>query len=103
MGILFAPLLFLVYPASMLVSVMSSFTFPALTTLNTNRVSHREVGLLMGVTTAINSLMNIAGPLWAGLAFDHIMPGSPYWIGAIILAAGAGILAWRSPKSEQVP
>ena len=32
-----------------------------------------------------------------------VQRGSPYWIGALILAAGAGILAWRTPKVEQNP
>jgi predicted MFS family arabinose efflux permease len=78
----------------MLVSTISAFTFPTLTTLSTELVQHREIGLLMGVTTGISSLMNIFGPLWAGAVYDHVMLGAPYWMGAIILAA-AGIMLLR--------
>jgi predicted MFS family arabinose efflux permease len=71
---------------------MSGFTFPTLTTLNTNRVLHREVGSLMGVTTAIGSLMNIVGPLWAGVVFDRVMVGAPLWMGAVIFVMAAVML-----------
>lgn len=88
----FAPLLWLLYPINMLNNSMSGFTFPTLTTLNTNRVLHREVGLLMGVTTAIGSLMNIVGPLWAGVVYDRVMVGAPLWMGAVIFALAALML-----------
>ena len=89
----FAPVLWLLYPINMLVSAMSGFTFPTLTTLVTDRVPHREVGLLMGVTTAIGSLMNIAGPLWAGAVYDGVMPGAPYWMGAVVFMLASLMLA----------
>jgi len=88
----FAPLLWLLYPINMLNNSMSGFTFPTLTTLNTNRVLHREVGSLMGVTTAIGSLMNIVGPLWAGVVFDRVMVGAPLWMGAVIFVLAAVML-----------
>jgi MFS transporter, DHA1 family, tetracycline resistance protein len=88
----FLPQFWMIFPINMLVSATSGFTFPTLTTLCTNRVLHREVGLLMGVTTALGSLMNIAGPLWSGVVFDHVMPGSAYWMGAIILILAALML-----------
>jgi len=93
-SVFFVPLFLPIFPLYMLVSAISSFTFPTLTTLSINLVPHREVGLLMGVTTAISSLMNIFGPLWAGAVYDNIMLGAPFWMGAIILAA-AGIMLLR--------
>lgn len=95
----FAPLLWLLYPINMLNNSMSGFTFPTLTTLNTNRVLHREVGLLMGVTTAIGSLMNIVGPLWAGVVYDRVMVGAPLWMGAVIFALAA-VLLTRIPATR---
>lgn len=94
LAIFFAPLMLLVYPINMLTAAISGFVFPTLTSLNTGKVEHREVGLLMGVTTALASLTNIFGPIWAGLAFDRIMIGSPYWIGAGLLGMAA-LLLWR--------
>jgi multidrug resistance protein len=95
LAIFFAPLLSWLYPINMLVTAISGFVFPTLTTLNTARVEHREVGLLMGVTTAIASLMNIFGPVWAGVVFDRVMVGAPYWMGAGIIGLAAFLL-WRS-------
>jgi DHA1 family tetracycline resistance protein-like MFS transporter len=40
---------------------------------------------IFGVITSLFTLMNILGPLWAGLVYDHIMPSAPYWMGAILL------------------
>jgi DHA1 family tetracycline resistance protein-like MFS transporter len=97
-SIFFVPVLWLVYPLNMLVSGSSSFTFPSLTTLSIDCIPHREVGLLMGVTTAISSLMNIFGPLWAGLVYDHVMVGSPFWMGAAILVIAGLMLTRAVPK-----
>lgn len=101
LAIFLAPALWLVYPINMLVAAISGFTFPTLTTLNTSLVQPREVGLLMGVTTAIASLTNIIGPLLGGVAFDYIMVGAPYWIGAAIFIL-AGLLLWRLPVTRPV-
>jgi MFS transporter, DHA1 family, tetracycline resistance protein len=98
--IFFVPALWIVYPLNMLASATSSFTFPSLTTLSIDCVPHREVGLLLGVTTSIGSLMNIFGPLSAGLAYDHVMTGSPYWMGALLLAFSAFMLMRAKTPAE---
>ena len=92
----FAPLLWLIYPITMLSSAMNSFTFPSITTLTTDRVNFQEMGTMMGVSTSVASLMNIFGPLWAGVMYDQVMVGSPYWMGAIILL----FAAWRMTRAE---
>jgi MFS transporter, DHA1 family, tetracycline resistance protein len=71
----------------------SAFVFPTLGALMTGRVSPREQGALMGVNAALGSVMGVAGPLWAGVAFDRVMPGAPHWIGAAVLVLAAVILA----------
>jgi MFS transporter, DHA1 family, tetracycline resistance protein len=63
-------------------------------------VQPREVGLLMGVTTALGSLMNIIGPLWAGALFDRVMPGAPYWMGAAIFVLAALMLIKPAPEDK---
>lgn len=80
LAIFFVPWLWLVFPVNMLATAFSGFIFPTFNTLCINHVEHREVGLLMGVTTAIGSLMNIFGPLYGGLVFDYVMPGAPFWM-----------------------
>ncbi len=101
-SIFFVPLFWPIFPLNMLVSAISAFTFPTLTTLCTDLVLHREVGLLMGVTTGLGSLMNIFGPLWAGAMYDHVMVGAPYWMGAIILAAAGLMLTRLQPRVKTI-
>jgi len=103
LAIFFTPVFNWIYPINMAVTMVGGFAFPTLTTLNTSRVKHREVGLLMGVTTALGSLMNIISPLGAGLAFDYIMVGAPYWIGAIILLLAVLLLSRQPGVSLPAP
>ena len=100
-SIFFVPLFWPIFPLNMLVSAISAFTFPTLTTLSTDLVLHREVGLLMGVTTGLGSLMNIFGPLWAGAVYDHVTVGAPYWMGAIILGLAGSMLLRPARKLQQ--
>lgn len=99
--IFFAPAMMLVYPLNMLASTMNAFIFPALTTLSIERVSPQEAGVLMGVNSAVGSLMNIFGPLWAGLVYDHVMVGAPYWMGSLVLLAAAYMLARTASSARQ--
>lgn len=98
-GLFFAPFLVLVDLMYMLASSMNSFVFPVLTTLSAKRVGLREMGTLMGVTSAVGSLMNVAGPLYAGVVYDHVMPGAPFWMGALVLA----LAAWKLSRSSIAP
>ena len=91
-----APLMWLAFALNMLGSMMSAFIFPAMTTLSVERVDHREAGMLLGVTSAVGSLMNILGPLGAGVVYDHVMRGAPYWTGSVMLVVAALILARRA-------
>ena len=102
LAIFFAPAFWWIIPIAMVNSATSGLTFPTLTTLNISRVQPREVGLLMGVTTGLGSLMNIFGPLWAGAVYDRVGLGAPYWMGAAILLLAAGML-WliREKQPEQ--
>jgi predicted MFS family arabinose efflux permease len=95
LAVFFAPVFWLIYPLTVLNSALSTFTFPTIGTLASNSVSPREQGVLMGVTTALGSLMNILGPLWAGAVYDRVMRGTPYWMGAAIFALAALTLYLR--------
>ncbi len=101
-AIFFVPFFWPIFPLNMAVSMISAFTFPTLTTLSTDCVPHREVGLLMGVTTGLSSLMNIFGPLWAGAVYDRVMIGAPYWMGAVVLVAAGLMLLWPGIRGRQV-
>ena len=90
--VFFAPFFWLSVLVNILGSAMSAFIFPALTTLSIERVLPREAGQLLGVNAAVSSLMNIIGPLFAGLVYDYVMVGSPFWIGALVLLVAAYLL-----------
>jgi len=87
------PILWPIYLLVMLRTIASSISFPTLGTLMVNRVVPREQGTLMGVTTALSSLMGALGPLWAGAAYDHVASNAPYWLGAGVFVFAAATLA----------
>ncbi len=100
-----APVFWLLYPLGFLQSAASGFLWSTLGTLAANRVSWREPGQLAGVNAALGGLAAVVGPLGAGLAYDHVMMGSPYWIGALILVMACGLIARvkESPALAAVP
>jgi MFS family permease len=101
--IVVAPALWMLYPLSVAQTAIVGFIFPTLAALTTSRVSEREQGRLAGVNAALAALMSAIGPLFAGLIYDHLMPGAPYWIGAAILLAAAVLMAGvRTPRVAPV-
>jgi len=95
-----SPLMWMAFFANTIGSATSSFIFPALTILSLAKISQREVGEMLGVTNAIGSLMNIFGPIGAGLIYDTIMPGAPFLFGAACLLAAAVLLFRTSSKPQ---
>lgn len=95
-----APFFWLLYPILLLQSMLGSFIFAAMSTLVANRVSAREQGQLAGVSTAIRGLTAALGPLWAGAAYDRVMPGAPLWIGALLFLV-VGLLLLRVRDVER--
>ncbi len=101
-GVFFSPWMWLAFVINMLGATMSAFIFPAMTTLSVERVEPQEAGNLLGVTSAVGSLMNILGPLGAGAVYDHVMRGAPYWTGALMLIITAVILS-RAAQTQPHP
>jgi MFS family permease len=88
-----APAFWMIYPASLFQAAITGFIWSTLGTLAANCVSEREQGQLAGVNTALAGLMAALGPLWAGAVYDTVMPGAPYWMGAVILVVACLVLA----------
>ncbi|MFO7170605.1 MAG: MFS transporter [Chloroflexota bacterium] len=101
LGMAFAPALWVFYPLTVLSSIGNALTIPTITALIANQVSAQEQGQVAGVGAALSSLSNVVGPLWAGLAYDHIMPSAPYWSGGLLFA-GAWVLIARL-RRERAP
>jgi MFS transporter, DHA1 family, tetracycline resistance protein len=87
-----APLLWLLYPVVFLSGGLTGFIWAPMGALAANSVSEREQGQLAGVNAALSGLMAAIGPLWGGLAYDHLMPGSPYLISAVIVGIACLLL-----------
>jgi len=90
----------LIYPIAFLRSSATGFIFPLVGTLSAKRVSRQQQGALMGVTTSLASLMGIIAPILAGLLFDVLHPGSPYWLAVIVFVAAAFLLRTQQPAAS---
>ena len=89
-AVAFVPGVAWLYPAIALLALGSSAAGPMLTSEVSRSVTGSEQGWVLGSMQSVASLTRIAGPLWAGLAFDHLGPGAPYWSGALWVVAGLG-------------
>jgi multidrug resistance protein len=88
-GLLAAPLvdhvaLFLAVVA--LIPIGTAMFFPASTSILSQRSPKGEVGQMLGVQQSFRGIAGIAGPAWAGVAYDHVSKGAPFVIGAMVMA-----------------
>ena len=93
----FAPSVRWLYLATGLLALGNAAAAPMLTSEVSRNVGGEEQGRILGSMQSVASLTRILGPLWAGLAFDHIGFGAPYWTGAVWVLAGlaAAALSFR--------
>lgn len=77
---------------------------PAVISL-TSKQADSQQGVAMGLNNSFNSLGRIAGPIWAGFAFD-LNYSYPYLSGAVIMLVGFLIaLVWvkQEPATRRAP
>jgi MFS family permease len=77
------------YPTLLLRNGLGGIFWGTIAAMTASKVQPREQGKLAGVNTGLQSSMAIFGPIGAGLAYDNIMPGAPFWIGAILFSSAA--------------
>ena len=73
---------------------------PAVISLTSKRADSRQ-GVAMGLNNSFNSLGRIAGPIWAGFAFD-LNYSYPYLSGAVVMFFGF-LISLVLVKQEPVP
>jgi predicted MFS family arabinose efflux permease len=73
--------------AVLLLPVGTALLFPVTTSLVSNRGQADETGLLLGVQQAFGGIARMVGPLWAGVAFQHLGIRSPFWLAAGLMVA----------------
>jgi MFS family permease len=97
--IAFVPAGWMLYPATAVLAIGSSMATPSLTSLISRRVSPQAQGSALGGVQALNSLMMVVGPLFAGVVFDAFGPVLLVVTGA----AGVLTLGLRSDLGRSVP
>lgn len=87
-----------------LVPLGTAFTFPCVTALLSRVIGSHERGLYMGVQQTFGGAARVIGPLSAGLAWDHLGTGVPFWTGATLVLGtvvlGMGMEEFTRPKPE---
>jgi MFS family permease len=63
----------------------TAFTFPAVTGMLSKVISNEDRGLYMGVQQTFGGASRVIFPIALGWAFDHLAPGAPFWISAVIV------------------
>lgn len=91
--------LFLLFQA--LLPLGTALLFPANSALVSHRTDQHEFGLMMGVQQALRGVASVAGPIWAGLSYQHLGPRVPFFACAVIIGC-ALLLAARIPRPEPV-
>lgn len=98
-----APSVPLYLAVAVLIPIGTALLFPSTTSLVTRFAERHELGSTMGVQQAFGGVARLAGPLWAGAAFQAFGPGAPFWISSALAAATlvwAGGLAAPARKGE---
>jgi len=93
-------LVWMLYAAIAVIALGNSFATPSLTGLVSKQVSAREQGFFLGVTQSVAAFTRVIGPVWAGLSFDWWGPPSPYWSGAVFIAAGVVAVILARPRDS---
>jgi MFS family permease len=63
----------------------TAFTFPAVTAMLSKVISTEDRGLYMGVQQTFGGASRVIFPIALGWAFDHLVPGAPFWISATLV------------------
>lgn len=109
-GLLAIPMTHTYLPLALAVALLplgTAFTFPCITSLLSRVIGRHERGLYMGVQQTFGGLARVIGPLGAGLAYDHLGVGVPFWAAAVLVAStlllGLGMEGYTRPKSSAAP
>lgn len=93
------PQAWMLYPALGLLAAGSGVVTPSVTSLISQRVSPQEQGATLGGVQALNSLMMVLGPIFAGFVFDVVGVAAPYLTGGALIGLALLLLA-RALREE---
>ncbi|WP_321477104.1 MFS transporter [uncultured Paludibaculum sp.] len=75
--------IWMLYACLVLTALGFGLAGPSLSSLVSHKATPREQGVLLGTMQSVASFTRVVGPVWAGLSFDHLGQGAPYWTGAV--------------------
>jgi MFS family permease len=78
----FAPTVLVFCLVSPLLNVGTAFTFPGVTSLLSRVIPASERGVYMGIQQSFGRVSTVIFQLFAGLMYDQIGRGAPFWISA---------------------
>jgi predicted MFS family arabinose efflux permease len=81
-----------------LVPIGTAMLFPATTSQLSRHAPRGRVGETLGLQQAFGGVARMLGPIWAGVAFQHLGVRSPFWLAAVLMAA-AGLLTLAVPRA----
>jgi multidrug resistance protein len=96
----FACSLWALAPLVMLIPIGTALLFPVTTSLVSRRARRRETGQTLGVQQTFGGIARGLGPAWAGVAFQHLGIGSPFWVASGLVGL-VGLLALRVTPEAQ--
>jgi len=65
------------------------------------KVSSKEQGSILGITSSLGSLSQIIGPLIGGFVIEYFFPGSLGVAAAVVILVGLGMMIWEDRKKEK--
>lgn len=77
-------------------ALATGLTFPSLASLVSQETDTESQGSMLGGQQVVGGIGRVLGPVWAGLMFERIGIGSPFLLGAGLVAVAA-LLATRIP------
>ncbi len=89
------------YVAFVLVAIGEGLISPSLLDLITRATDARSQGKVQGGNQSVQSLANMAGPLYTGFVYDHVGHAAPYISGAGILLLSLGALLLARPALKR--
>ena len=91
----------LMYVAFVILAIGEGLISPSLLDLITRATDAHSQGKVLGGNQSIQSLANIAGPLYVGAAYDNVGHAAPYLTGAAILLLSLGALLLALPMLKR--
>ena len=69
----------------LLIPIGTALLFPATSSLVSRYAERSEVGQALGIQQSFGAVSRMVGPVWAGLAFQHLGVSTPFWIGSVLM------------------